>query len=221
MKFSQAQSEAYFELCKYRIKNVHLTWVEQFLDLIEDNIDTSVEFCINDIGCNLGQFYKGLRRRKFCKNVEYYGLDNSEKYLKEAKIIFSDIKSNFININICETSPPFKCNVSISSATFEHLNNYTKALTNTFQTTKNLFLLRTFLSESYDNENLSIKGGNNYPVQQFSFHEICSIAKENNFYTEIIRDRFTDSLPSPVGNRTGENIIMRTFYICIFKPINS
>ena len=42
-----------------------------------------------------------------------------------------------------------------------------------------------------------------------------------NFYTEIIRDRFTDSLPSPVGNRTGENIIMRTFYICMFKPINS
>ena len=50
MKFSQAQSEAYFELCKYRMKNVYLTWVEQFLDLNEDNIDTSVEFCINDIG---------------------------------------------------------------------------------------------------------------------------------------------------------------------------
>ena len=63
MKFSQAQSEAYIELCKYRIKNVYLTWVEQFLDLIEDNIDTSIEFCINDIGCNLGLFYKGLMRR--------------------------------------------------------------------------------------------------------------------------------------------------------------
>jgi len=106
MKFSQAQSEAYFELCKYRIKNVYLTWVEQFLDLIEDNIDTSIEFIINDIGCNLGQFYKGLKRRNICKKVEYYGLDNSEKYLKEAKIIFPDIKSNFININICETPPP-------------------------------------------------------------------------------------------------------------------
>ena len=41
MKFSQAQSEAYFELCKYRMKNVYLTWVEQFLDLIEEEIPQS------------------------------------------------------------------------------------------------------------------------------------------------------------------------------------
>ena len=218
MKFSEAQSENYFELCKYRLKNVYLTWVEQFLDIIEQNINTDIKLSINDIGCNLGQFYKGLKRRGFSKNIEYNGLDYSEKYLSEAKIFFPEISKNFIHLDISDKEPP-NCNISVASATFEHIPNYIDALNNTFKTTENLFLLRTFLSEVYDKQNVKIKEGNSYPVQQFSFYDICSIAKENNFSTEIIRDRFTDSLPAPVGSKDGENIIIRTFYICKFTPI--
>ena len=217
MKFSKAQSDNYFELCKYRINNVYLTWVEQFLDIIEQNINTNTKLSINDIGCNLGQFYKGLKRRDFRKNIKYNGFDNSEKYLAEAKKTFPEIKKNFKYHDISEKTPP-NCNISVASATFEHIPNYIDALNNTFKKTKDLFLLRTFLSENYDKQNVKIKDGNSYPVQQFSYYDICSIAKENDFSTEMIRDKFTDSLPMPVGSRTGENIIIRTFYICKFIP---
>lgn len=38
--FQESQNKEYLELCIDRAKNVELTWVEQFLDIIFDSVDS-------------------------------------------------------------------------------------------------------------------------------------------------------------------------------------
>ena len=61
--FQDSQNQEYLELCIDRAKNVELTWVEQFLDIIFDSFNSGEQLRLNDIGCNLGQFWKGLKKR--------------------------------------------------------------------------------------------------------------------------------------------------------------
>jgi len=60
--FQESQDKEYLELCIHRAKNVDLTWVEQFLDIIFDSVASDNQLRVNDIGCNLGQFWKGLKK---------------------------------------------------------------------------------------------------------------------------------------------------------------
>lgn len=61
--FQESQNKEYLQLCIDRAKDVELTWVEQFLDIIFDKVDHARQLRLNDIGCNLGQFWKGLKKR--------------------------------------------------------------------------------------------------------------------------------------------------------------
>ena len=41
--FQKSQNDEYMELCIHRVKNLYLTWVDEFLDIINQNVDlTSV-----------------------------------------------------------------------------------------------------------------------------------------------------------------------------------
>ena len=61
--FQESQNKEYLKLCIDRAKNVELAWVKQFLDIIYDNFHSKSKLRLNDIGCNLGQFWKGLKKR--------------------------------------------------------------------------------------------------------------------------------------------------------------
>lgn len=67
--FQESQNKEYLELLIDRARNVDLTWVEQFLDIIFDSVDSERQLRLNDIGCNLGQFWKGLKKRGVIFNI--------------------------------------------------------------------------------------------------------------------------------------------------------
>jgi len=37
--FQKSQNDKYLELCVNRVRNKYLNWVEQFLDIISENVD--------------------------------------------------------------------------------------------------------------------------------------------------------------------------------------
>jgi len=48
--FQTTQNEDYLNLCIERVKkDITLTWVEQFLDIIEERCDTNLKLQLNDI----------------------------------------------------------------------------------------------------------------------------------------------------------------------------
>lgn len=206
--FQESQNREYLKLCIDRIRNVDLTWVEQFLDIIFDSVAAERQLRLNDIGCNLGQFWKGLKKRE--GNIQYFGYDSEEVYLEEAKKIFPEISQKLFKLDITQEKPP-DCDITVCSATLEHLEHLQPGLDNMLQFTKELFLLRTFLGEGAL-KSIRMKEGAKtyYNIHQFSFSEIFLSFERNGFSSRVIRDRYTDSMPNYLDNG-----IIRTFFIVI------
>ena len=57
------QSLDYINLLKFRIENVDLTWVSQFIGIIKSELGVG-ELSIKDIGCQTLQFYKQILKLK-------------------------------------------------------------------------------------------------------------------------------------------------------------
>jgi len=208
--FQQSQNEEYLQVCIDRVKNIELVWVEQFLDVISDNIDTEKHLRLNDIGCNLGQFWKGLKKKQWSKNLEYKGYDLETIYLEHARNIFPEISTRLHELDIARKKPA-NCDISVCSATLEHLEYLQPALDNMIQSTGSLVLLRTFLGEG-SLKAIRMKSGakSYYHIHQFSFNEIFSSFEKNGFSVKIIRDKYTDSMPTYLDNG-----IIRTFFIIV------
>ena len=68
--FQEAQDNEYLKLCIHRAKSIYLTWVEQFLDIISENVDINKKLRLNDVGCNLGQIWKGLKKRDWASRID-------------------------------------------------------------------------------------------------------------------------------------------------------
>ncbi len=211
--FQESQNKEYLELCIDRVKNHYLTWVEQFLDIILDNIVLGKKLLLNDIGCNLGQFWKGLKKRKI-NDIQYFGYDLDEIYLEEAKKIFPEISKRLFKLNIAIEKPPV-CDITVCSATLEHLEYLYPALDNMLQSTNSLILIRTFMGEK-PIKSIRMKKGAKvyYNIHQFSFNDIFLAFERAGFSSKIIRDRYTDSMPNYIGNG-----IIRTFFIVMGKKM--
>lgn len=208
MMFHESQGDQYLELCINRAKNKYLTWVEQFLDIISENVDINKKHKLNDIGCNLGQFWKGLKRREM-NNIDYNGFDFEEIYLKEAKNIFPEVSEKLNMINIANDRPP-QCDISVCSATLEHLNYFQPGLDNILKSTNKLVLLRTFMGETSLKSKFKRTGLMSYDIHQFLFHNISYHFQREGFNSQIIQDRRTGSLLQKI-----ENKFPRTFYIVL------
>ena len=64
--FQASQNEQYFDEIVRRANDEYLVWVEQFLDIIEEHYDgLGGTQRLDDIGCCVGQFWKGLKQRQF------------------------------------------------------------------------------------------------------------------------------------------------------------
>jgi len=89
MTWHSTQNNEYLELCRNRVnQNVVLTWVNQFLDLLVEIYGDHLNGkSVNDVGCNLLQFYKGLKERKL--DVTYRGYDIESIYLQNGGGIVS------------------------------------------------------------------------------------------------------------------------------------
>lgn len=208
--FHASQNQRYFDEVIRRANNEYLVWVEQFLDIIEEHYNGLGEghIRLNDIGCCVGQFWKGLKRRRL--NVEYYGIDVEPKYINTAMEIFSELKDHLIQMDItCDM--PDDSQITVISATLEHLQFLFPALDHILKTTEKLVLIRTFLGE-HTSKSMFMKKGVSFPyyVNQYSFCEILECFGSYDFETKVVRDVYTDSMPKYIGSN-----IVRTQYVVI------
>ena len=90
--WQHTQNSDYVKLIRDRIENVDLTWVKQFLDIINHEADTSNRISIKDIGCQSFQFYKQIKKNKL--PYDYYGYELDESYVKIGLEYFPELKKN-------------------------------------------------------------------------------------------------------------------------------
>ena len=142
------QNKSYLDLLKKRLEQKKLRWVDQFINIINcefpQNISADINpVLINEIGCNVGHFYRGID--DINSLVVYKEYDISNTYLKIAKEYFGDEHFEYLDItDNLEFNNIRNSNVTVMSATLEHLVNYKFALNNIFKSTNALVIIRTF-----------------------------------------------------------------------------
>ena len=180
-------------LYKNRIKKINHIWVDQILNLIIKSSDISKgKYKINDIGCNLFQFYKGIKRKKISKRFDYFGYDHDKEYIKQGLKFFPELKkkSKFLKIE-------------------KKLKR--KSLENILKSTKKKVFIRTFLGKKKIVKLFKNKKyvDNPYHINQFSFNWIEKKLKKHNFFDiSFIKDLATKG-----KTRTVWPSVKRKFYI--------
>ena len=117
-------------------------------------------------------------------------------------------------LDITQEKPP-DCDITVCSATLEHLEYLQPGLDNMLQSSKQLLLLRTFLGEgALKSICMKEAAKTYYNIHQFSFSEIFSSFERNGFSSKVICDRYTDSMPNYLGNG-----IIRTFFIVVGNKV--
>lgn len=206
--FHKSQNKEYLELCVERTLGDKFDWVNQFLDILGNTVGT-----INDIGCNVGQFYKALGGKN---KTNYIGYDIESIYIEKAEELFPDGKFALLDIN---KERPRLADISISSATIEHCGP--SALDNILSTTKKIAIIRTFLGIRHEEGYHQKKGSEPYLIKQFSFKEIFRIFVKNGFKVKLEIDSHTKSLPYYIQNEENpDKGIIRTQYIIIGEKVN-
>lgn len=200
-------------LYEERAKNVDLIWCSQVISILEKYNWNLKKISINDIGCNYGQVYKELKRRNLQDKYDYFGYDYDDNFMEIGKKNFPEIKEKFIKLDIEKNTPKIS-EISICSATFEHLDNPFSTLKNILSTTSQLMILRTFVgSENIDFVQKDKKIVENpYNINQFNLFDLSEIFFEYNFDFCCLKDEATKSLIYEVGKSTS---VFRKFYIII------
>jgi len=204
------QDDEYLELSLKRLEGnaFPLVWCVQFADIIREYFPiTDSQLSINDIGCNVGHFCRVILDNP----VAYNGFDISETYLNIARR--SHPQHKFTNIDIANEKPETNADISIMSATLEHITKWEEALKNVLYSTTKLVLLRTF----FDNEpaiDMYKKSNAIHPylIRKFTFEQVAKCAASIGFSTQFIRDRATDSIPQYLGCG-----ITRTQYVAVLR----
>jgi hypothetical protein len=207
--WQETQDDDYLKLCIERLSQPPLKWCEQFTDLINSNLSKSAtSVSINEIGCNVGHFFRVLERIPISTN--YIGFDISETYLNIARNSFPSGRFELLDITC---SPPRTADISIVSATLEHLANWEDAFRIILDRTNNLVLLRTFAGKSsWDNFYCKSSAQVPYLIRQFTFEQLCEKAQLAGYTAQVVRDLATDSIPKYLGCG-----ITRTQFVFIFK----
>jgi len=176
------QNKEYLKLCVQRLDEPILIWVNQITKMLPDDIS------VNEIGCNVGHFYRGIQN----KNITYKGYDISKTYLDIAKQRFGE---NFYELDITNQTPEL-ADVTIVSATLEHLENYNEALQNIFLSTRKRIIIRTFVGHrSKTNYRLKPESKEPYVIHQFTRKQL----NPYNIPLTIIKDEATESKKYNVG----------------------
>lgn len=203
----ETQDEDYLSLMRERIDDNSrpLIWCEQFANIISDLPHSNQNLIINDIGCNVGHFCRVVC--SMGRSIIYNGYDISGTYVELAKKNFPD--HMFYVADISRTEPLTIADVSIVSATLEHIRNWKEALKNIYLSTRNVVLVRSFFGDTPAVDMLmKAEARSPYIVRRFSFSVFASHANLHGFKVEFIRDRATDSIPTHLGGG-----IVRTQYV--------
>ena len=194
------QNKDYLDLSIKRLNEPALIWVSQFTDIINSKINSFNKpvLRINDIGCNVGHFYRNINQIN--SKVNYMGFDISKTYLDiahnhfpEANFILEDVGSSKFDKN------KYNCDVSVISATLEHIENYEVFLENVFQSTNELVLIRTFIgNESRKDYCLKPGANQSYLIRQFKLAELKGKSFNSSWNCEEIEDLATGGVQKQV-----------------------
>lgn len=205
--FHKSQNKEYLELCVERTLENKFNWVNQFWGILGNTVGT-----INDIGCNVGQFYKSLNGKN---KTNYIGYDIEPIYIEKAKELFPSGRFVILDIN---KELPRSTDISISSATIEHCGP--SALDNILSTTRKHAIIRTMLGMKHEEDYHQKKGSEPYIVKQFSFKEIFRTFARNGFKVKLEIDSHTKSLPYYIQNEEQpDKGIIRTQYLIIGERV--
>jgi hypothetical protein len=210
------QDEDYLRLSIRRLEDDSppLDWCMQFADTIRKRLfPWEGRLSLHDIGCNVGHFCRVLNG--LGGDVEYLGYDISETYLAIARTKYPANKFNSLNVE--KNKPSSLGDVSIVSATLEHIDDWSSALHHVLSTTSRLVLLRSFFGSEVQCDHYKKSGANqSYMIRQFTFQEVAELAAGLGFSTQFIRDRATDSVPQYLGCG-----IIRTQYVAVIAKDGS
>jgi hypothetical protein len=190
--WQNTQNNKYLTLLKKRLDQKILIWVNQFCNIIKNHYSVKYKkkLIINDFGCNVGHFYRGCLKLKF--SFLYYGYDISKTYIEVAKKIFKT-NCKFKNIDFSKKKnlkQIVKSDISVISATLEHINSYKNALENIFLKTNELIILRTFVGKKNIKEYCHTIGAKkNYLIREFTLR----VLTENKFQKGWKYNLFIDS----------------------------
>jgi 2-polyprenyl-3-methyl-5-hydroxy-6-metoxy-1,4-benzoquinol methylase len=183
------QNDEYLKLSSQRLSEPPLIWVNQFTQIINDFIgENKVKHVINDIGCNVGHFARNVELIN--SDIAYRGIDISKTYLEIAKHHFPKLDffiEDFAQkeLNIFQ----FECDISIISATLEHIDDYEQFLSNIFKTTRQMILIRTFIGETSEKDYCLKEGATqSYLIRQFVLSDIVN----NNFNKDWLFEEIID-----------------------------
>jgi 2-polyprenyl-3-methyl-5-hydroxy-6-metoxy-1,4-benzoquinol methylase len=194
------QNKDYLDLSIKRLNEPALIWVSQFTDIINSKMKSfdKPTLKINDIGCNVGHFYRNINEIE--SKVNYTGFDISKTYLDiahnhfpEANFVLEDVGSHKFDKN------KYNCDISVISATLEHIEEYEVFLENVFQSTNNLVLIRTFIGdESLKDYCLKPGANQSYLIRQFKLAELKGKSFNSSWNCEEIEDLATGGVQKQV-----------------------
>ena len=88
----------------------------------------------------------------------------------------------------------YECDISVISATLEHIEDYEYFLKNIFESTKLFVILRTFIGEeSLEDYCLKPGASHSYLIRQFMFEDLKDKSFNLDWEYEVIQDKATES----------------------------
>jgi hypothetical protein len=197
----QTQNSEYLNLSIDRLNEPVLIWVKQFISILNIFLEKeNKKFMINDIGCNVGHFARSIELIN--SRIGYRGIDISKTYLEIAKHHFS--KLDFFLEDFARKDldiSKFNCDVSIVSATLEHVEDYRQFLSNVFNTTNRLVLIRTFLGNTSEMDYCLKEGATqSYLIRQFVLPDLVNNEYNKNWIFDVVVDEATLSKPKVICN---------------------
>jgi 2-polyprenyl-3-methyl-5-hydroxy-6-metoxy-1,4-benzoquinol methylase len=195
------QNDEYLKLSSQRLSEPPLIWVNQFTQIINEFVGGNKgKHVINDIGCNVGHFARNVELIN--ADITYRGIDISKTYLKIAKHYFPKLDffvEDFAQkeLNIFQ----FESDISVVSATLEHIDDYEQFLSNIFKTTRQLVLIRTFIGETSEMDYCLKEGATqSYLIRQFVLSDLVNNSFNKDWLFEEIIDEATLSKPKVICN---------------------
>jgi hypothetical protein len=217
MTWQDTQNSEYLNLIESRLETVNLVWVKQFLAIIAEERNTKSLTSLKDVGCQALQFYKQLRLTDF--GIKYFGYDLERLYLNIGILRYPEVAENLFHEDFAHLKSPIFTDISVSSATLEHVDDWMSMLDNLIQSTTHLILIRTFLNVTTNRHLVhSANAKNPYPIWEFGFEEITTFFAHRGWQTKIVRDEYTDSLPFAKWYEHSQTSVLRTFFILAATP---
>lgn len=214
--WQHTQNSEYTSLVRNRLENTDLSWVAQFIDIIEAELETD-QISIKDIGCQAFQFYKQIKRHGLL--YDYTGYELDEEYVRIGLEYFPEMEGRYHLGDFTKITDVAPTDVSICSATLEHVDDWKILLRRLFGSTRKLVVIRTLLGETTQRTSVKKVGALlSYPIWQFGFDEILNEIDKNDWLPELRRDRYTDSLPIYKSYGTEKLGVVRTQFVIVAKP---